>query len=120
MKYDGLIKKVYYDPGGYGTVQETFKEVKKLDSTIKVSDVKDWYERNIDRKKQLRGFNSYISKGPRDEYEVDLFDVRYLKDMAHGYPYGFLAIDNFTKYMWIIPIENKETPELIRAMGEII
>ena len=29
-------------------------------------------------------------------------------------------IDNFTKYMWIIPIENKETPELIRAMGEIV
>ena len=89
MKYDGLIKKVYYDPGGYGTVQETFKDVKKLDSTIKVSDVKDWYERNIDRKKQLTGFNSYISKGPRDEYEVDLFDVRYLKEMAHGYGYGF-------------------------------
>ena len=34
---------------------------------------------------QLRGFNSYIGKGPRDEYEVDLFDVRYLKEMAHGY-----------------------------------
>ena len=33
---------------------------------------------------------------------------------------GYLAIDNFTKYMWTIPIENKETPELIRAMGEII
>ena len=46
--------------------------------------------------------------------------MRYLKDMAHGYPYGRLAIDNFTKYMWIIPIENKETPELIRAMGEIV
>ena len=54
MKYDGLIKKVYYDPGGYGTVQETFKEVKKLDSTIKVSDVRDWYERNIDRKTASR------------------------------------------------------------------
>ena len=49
-----------------------------------------------------------------------MFDMRYLEDMAHGYPYGFLAIDNFTKYMWIIPIENKETPELIRAMGEIV
>ena len=119
-KYDGLIKKIYYDPAGFGTVQETYKEVKKLDSTIKVADVKDWYERNIDRKTQLRGFNSYISKGPRDEYEVDLFDVRYLKEMAHGYGYGFLAIDNFTKYMWVIPIENKFTPEIIRAMGEII
>ena len=40
-KFDGLIKKIYYDPGGYGTVQETYKEAKKLDSTIKASDVKD-------------------------------------------------------------------------------
>ena len=52
-KFDGLIKKIYYDPAGFGTVQETYKEVKKLDSTIKVSDVKDWYERNIDRKNNL-------------------------------------------------------------------
>ena len=49
-KFDGLIKKIYYDPAGFGTVQETYKEVKKLDSTIKVSDVKDWYERNIEGK----------------------------------------------------------------------
>ena len=49
--YDGLIKKVYYDPSGYGTVQDTYKDVKKLDSTIKVSDVKDWFERNVERKK---------------------------------------------------------------------
>ncbi len=52
--------------------------------------------REILTEKQLRGFNSYVSKGPRDEYEVDLF-VRYLKEMAHGYGYGFLAIDNFTR-----------------------
>ena len=104
-KYDGLIKKIYYDPAGFGTVQETYKEVKKLDSTIKVSDVKDWYERNIDRKKQLRGFNSYISKGPRDEYEVDLFDVNYLGQKE--FPFGLLAIDNFTKFMWVIPLKGK-------------
>ena len=40
-KYDGLIKKVYYDPAGFGTVVQTYKRVKKIDSTIKVSDVKD-------------------------------------------------------------------------------
>ena len=105
-KFDGLIKKIYYDPAGYGTVQETYKEAKKLDSTIKVSDVKDWYGRNIERKKQLRGFNSYISKGPRDEYEVDLFDVNYLGQKE--FPFGLLAIDNFTKFMWVIPLKGKK------------
>ena len=34
MKYDGLIKKIYYDPAGFGTVQETYKDAKKVDSSI--------------------------------------------------------------------------------------
>ena len=63
MKYDGLIQKVYYNPVGYGSIQDTYKDAKKLDSTITVSDVRDCMERNVERKKQLRGFNSYDSKG---------------------------------------------------------
>ena len=39
--------------------------------------------------------------GPRDEYEVDLFDVDYLSQ--EEFPYGLLAIDNFPKYMWVVP-----------------
>ena len=112
-KYDGLIKKIYYDPGGYGSVQETYKDAKKIDSTITVANVKDWFERNVERKKQLRGFNSYISKGPRDEYEVDLFDVNYLGQKE--FPFGLLAIDNFTKFMWVEPLKGKKSAELIRG-----
>ena len=117
-KYDGLIKKIYYDPGGYGSVQETYKDAKKEDSTITVANVKDWFERNVERKKQLRGFNSYISKGPRDEYEVDLFDVNYLGQRE--FPFGLLAIDNFTKVMWVVPLKGKTTEELIRGTQAII
>ena len=112
-KYDGLIKKIYYDPGHYGSVQETYKDAKKIDSTITVANVKDWFERNVERKKQLRGFNSYISKGPRDEYEVDLFDVNYLGQKE--FPFGLLAIDNFTKFMWVEPLKGKKAAELIRG-----
>ena len=87
-----LLKKVYYDPVGYGSIQDTYKDVKKLDSSITMSDVKDWFERNVERKKQLRGFNSYVSKGPLEELEVDLFDVNYLGQKE--FPFGLLAIDN--------------------------
>ena len=51
MKFDELIKKVYYDPGGYGSIQDTFKEVKKLNSNVKLDDIKDWFERTIERKR---------------------------------------------------------------------
>ena len=118
MKFDSTIKKIYYDPGGYGSMADTFKEAKKVDSSIKFSDVKDWFERSVERKKNLRGFNSYVSLGPRDEYEVDLFDVNYLGQ--DEFRYGLIAIDNFTKVMWVIPIKEKNTEELIRATKAII
>ena len=50
MKYDGLIKKVYYDTAGFSTVQETYKDARKVDSSITVKDVRDWFERNVERK----------------------------------------------------------------------
>ncbi len=118
MKFDSIIKKIYYDPAGYGSMADTFKEAKKVDSSIKFSDVKDWFERSVQRKKNLRGFNSYASLGPRDEFEVDLFDVNYLGQ--DEFRYGFLSIDNFTKVMWVIPIKDKSKEELIRATEAII
>ena len=118
MKFDSIIKKIYYDPGGYGSMADTFKEAKKVDSSIKFSDVKDWFERSVERKKNLRGFSSYVSLGPRDEFEVDLFDVNYLGQ--DEFRYGLIAIDNFTKVMWVIPIKEKNTEELIRATKAII
>ena len=80
--------------------------------------MKDWFERNVERKKQLRGFNSYVSRGPRDEYEVDLFDVNYLGQKE--FPFGLLAIDNFTKRMWVVPLKGKKKEELIRGTRDII
>ena len=118
MKFDELIKKVYHDPGGYGSIQDTFKEVKKLNSSVKLDDIKDWFERTIERKKNLRGFNSYISKGPLDEFEVDLFDVNYLGQKE--YPHGLLSIDNFTKVMWVIPIPSKSGVDILAGMKQII
>ena len=52
-KYDGLIKKIYYEPSGYGSIQETYKDAKKLDSTITIDSVRDWFERNVERKNNL-------------------------------------------------------------------
>ena len=47
-----------------------------------------------------------------------MFDVNYLGQKE--FRYGFLAIDNFTKYMWVIPIASKDGDELIRAMKGIV
>ena len=36
------ISKVYNDLSGFGSIQQTFAEARKLDKTITLNDVKEW------------------------------------------------------------------------------
>ena len=49
---------------------------------------------------------------------MDLFDVHYLGQKE--YRYGFLAIDNFTKMMWVVPVSAKYGENFIEAMEAVI
>ena len=45
-----IISKIYYDPSGYGSIQNTWKDAHKKDPSIKQSDVKEWFEQNVKKK----------------------------------------------------------------------
>ena len=64
-------------------------------------------------RKSLEDSTAISVRAPCDECEVDLFDVDDLGQKE--FRYGLLAIDNFTKVMWVIPIKSKKTEELIRG-----
>ena len=40
-----IIEKIYRDPAGLGRVQNTFKEVRKVDPSITIGQVKEWIEK---------------------------------------------------------------------------
>ena len=40
------ISKIYLNPSGYGSIKNTLKEARVKDSTIRVTDVKDWFKNN--------------------------------------------------------------------------
>ena len=44
------ISKIYNDLSGFGSIQQTFAEARKIDKTIALNDVKEWKEKNIVRK----------------------------------------------------------------------
>ena len=54
VKYDDLISSIYKDPAGYGSIQDTYQDAKKNESSITLAIVTDWFERNIEKKKRLR------------------------------------------------------------------
>ena len=45
---DDIIKKIYYDKSGYGSLKTTFDDVKKIDKTIKMDDIKQWFKENVE------------------------------------------------------------------------
>ena len=65
---DDVIKKVYHYLGGVGSIQSTFKDAKAKDPSIKLSDVQAWMKKNVDRKTQVRGFNSFIADKTYEEF----------------------------------------------------
>ena len=63
-----IIYKIYTDRAGFGSIADTLKEVRKIDSTITYNDVKQWKENHSIRKTNLRGYNSYVADYPHQEY----------------------------------------------------
>ena len=80
MTKNDIISRTYFDLAGYGRMQTTYEDAKKIDKSINYQDVKNWFENNIERKTQLRGFNSYVASKPFEEFQIDLMFFNDLKD----------------------------------------
>ena len=118
MDKDAIIERIYYDPGQHGSVRKTYLAAHQRNQTITEAYVKAWFTRNIARKKDLAGYNSFITSEPREEYQMDLMFFADLHDPE--YEGGLLMVDTFTKYATIIPITSHNAPALLTALREAI
>ena len=113
MDKDTIIKNIYYDRAGYGSIQKTYKEAKDKESSITLKNVKDWFQRNIEKTKQLKGYNSFINNEAFEEFQVDIafFKAGELEPVL-------VMIDIFSKYATAIPIASKTPPDVIAGIME--
>ena len=119
---DRVIRQVYYDVDtGFGSINETYQNAKKILNTITYNDVKSFLEKQKSRQfKAYRGFNSYVASKPLQELQIDLGDFTASSAVNDGFRYVFLAVDIFTKFIHCVPVKDKKTPESIRAFNEIL
>ena len=99
------INNIFHDRSGYGSIKKTYDDAKKKDSSITLKDVKEWFQKNVQQKKQLRGFNSFVAPFSNYEYQVDLFFINDLPEQK--YKVGMMMIDVFSKYMVVLPLTGK-------------
>ena len=100
-----VLKKIYFDKAGFGSMKTTYQDAKAKDKSITVNDVKKFFDEYVEQKKQQRGYNTFISPRHTYEYQVDLFFINDL--LNQKYKVGLLMIDAFSKYMTVIPIKTK-------------
>ena len=116
MDKDKIIEDIYLK--NFSTIYETYKDAVKINHAIRLQDVKDYFNKREDRQVQYKkkGYNSFLSKRPLFELEVDIMDMGTTVEPMR---YGMVAIDNFSKLGCVLPISNKQPDEVIRGLKEI-
>ena len=71
-----IIRSIYYDSeSGFGSINDTYQQAKKVLSSITYNDVKEFLERQKSRQtKPYKGFNSYVAHEPLQEIQIDIAD----------------------------------------------
>ena len=113
-----IIKAVYNDPAGFGTPAQTLKDAKAKDPSITLKDVKAWFAKNVERKGNLRGMNSFVPQDARQEVQIDLFFITPNQLENQKFRIGMLGINTFTKKMSVVPLMNKESGSITAALLE--
>ena len=116
MNKNDIINKIYFEKSGYGSMQNTLKDAKQVDKTIKLEDVKTWFTANVEQKTKYSKQNSYVAQKPYEEYQVDLFFINDLKNQKCDT--GLIMVDIFTKFMVVMPIAGKDTGDVASGLLE--
>ena len=111
-----IINDVYFDKAGFQSRANTLKDAKKRDATITMKDVEEFFKKNVEQKKQLRGYNSFVSPHPFYEFQVDLFFINDLEKQK--FKVGMVILDVFSRYAVVIPIKSKSEGDVASGLIE--
>ena len=111
-----VIKGIYETQ--FGTAYETYRDAVRIDSSIRLQGVTYYLSSRQDKQTHFKykKYHSFVSPQAGFECEVDIMD---LGASVPEYRYGFVAVDNFTKMASVIPIENKQPDDIIKALNKV-
>jgi hypothetical protein len=114
------IAELYYDEDfGYQSKARTYQMAHARDARITRNDVEDWFRENGVAQKPRSFKNSYVAKYPRQEYQMDLFQMNKNSGIKDWNKICMIMVDIFTKYTTITPVEGKDAYELRKAIKRL-
>lgn len=127
LNYEQILKKIYYDPkhpAGFGSLQQLYKELKKLGYKTTLKNIKKWLstqETHTLHKRIVKNFQrrKTISKGIDFQWQADLIIMDPIKKENRNFKYILTIIDVFSRFAWAIPLKNKTGKEITIAFNKI-
>ena len=113
-----IINDVYFDRAGFGSKSRTLAEAREKDKTITMSDINEFFRKNVDQKRRPVGSNSFVAPHSAYEYQMDLFFINDLDNQK--FRVGMLMIDIFDKFMHVVAIKGKKEEDLASGMIECL
>ena len=114
-----IINDIYFDRAGFGSKKTTLADARKKDNTITMADVEDFFRKNVEIKKQPRGYNSFVAPHNNHTYQLDLFFISSEDiETTQKFRAGLVLIDVLSKYAVVIPIKSKTPPDIIAGTME--
>lgn len=122
-----LLSSIYYNPqhpASFGSFLKLYKAAKPYLQNITLDDVKRWLSsqntytlhRRVVRKHETVPF---YADHVDSTWVMDTADVRHLAADNDGIKYFFIIIDVVSRFAFVVPMENKSAPRLVKAFQHI-
>ena len=127
--WEDYLSSIYFNPkhpASFAGPSKLYQELKKDGRfSVGLRKIKQWVQ-NQDvysihrplRRKFLR--NKVIVSGIDEQWDVDLMDMSNLAKHNNGVKYLLLAIDIFSRFVFVQPLKTKTTSEVVKAFKNIL
>ena len=122
LEKEKLLERIYYDvEEGFGSGRDLYEKARKVDVGITLDMVSAWMRAQPN--KLTRNYKNYTAPFPKYEFQIDLMDVTSLlrdvgSEIKGQLRYGLICIGIFSKNCHIVPIENKDSDDVYKAVLE--
>ena len=83
-----------------------------------MSDINEFFRKNVDQKRKPVGSNSFVAPHSAYEYQMDLFFINDLEQQK--FKVGMIMIDIFDKFVHVVALQGKKEEDLASGMIECI
>jgi len=122
---ENVLSKIYFNlKTGYCNPRKVYSVAKKIYPKLKIKQVTDWLSSQptytLHKPAQRHYSRNRILVSCIDElWQIDLADLSNIQKHNDGLKYLLTCIDCFSTFAWAVPIKNKNSESVTRAMNTI-